>query len=210
MNDADLRDATPPWYVPANHPPNLQKIIVPRGGTLNFEYPVSNGRPTEDTGNLLRRMIESYSVGSHPEFQVLHRKMPVGALHVTEWHVVPTKVLDKDGNMSPADPILETVIAIPPEKRTDLEMVGAICQELSRVTRKRVVVGVVPLNPLMHNARERSARAQPARDILADTLNGVMPGFSWDLYYDPSGFYALNVHWIEVHVTPPVPRRQPQ
>ena len=193
VHPADLKDITPRWYVPANHPQNRQRILAPRGGSLNFSYQVKGGKPLENTSDLLTRLVNSYGVGRNAEFSV-HKATVLG---VTEWHIIPARALGQGGQLVNVSPILDTSISIPNEKRTGLDMIGTVCKELTRITHQRIALGVVPLNPLYAYNAVQGADNQPARDVLADTLARIRPGLSWQLFYDPSGFYMLNIHWAE-------------
>jgi hypothetical protein len=107
-------------------------MTFPAGGTLNFDYQVKNGRPTEDVAHLLTRMLNAYGTGNRPEFTVRHRTLKKELTYWQEWHVVPKKVLDHGGTLADVTPILDTVITIPTGRRNTLEMVAAVCNELSQ------------------------------------------------------------------------------
>ncbi|HJT71110.1 MAG TPA: hypothetical protein VJ731_12990 [Terriglobales bacterium] len=182
---SDVRDATPPWKTQSTNGQALRRIFIPRGGTLNFQYQENNGHPLEAPSDLIRRLVASYATGNNPQFAVIQDR--------NEWHIVPKRSLNRGGSMADATAVLDAVITIPAERRTSLDLISAICAEVSRVTQRRVLVGTVPTNPLRGHIDESGATNQIARDVLKQALSRFFVHFSWALYYDPSGFYALNI-----------------
>ncbi len=82
--------------------------------------------------------------------------------------------------------------------------VKLICDEVSRVSRQPVGVGVVPLNVLTQNSVTADANNEPAREVLVLALSGLHwnnPNITvprrklvWRLFYGPDvQKYALNL-----------------
>lgn len=187
---ADIQDITTELRKPdskgtLNEP--RRKVIIPKRGALHLEYAVKDGRPKEGIPQLISRLLHAYAAAGNPQFAVIQSG--------NSWHVVPSRVHDEEGSYVPVSSILDTVISIPPQKRTALGMLQAICDSLSTATGSHVVVGmVVPLNVLYQHSQEYSASVRPAREILTDVLEHINPQFTWRLFYDPGvEWYGLNV-----------------
>jgi len=61
QNLSDFKDVTAAVRPAASFSDTREeRVIVPRGGMLNFKYSVTNGKPTEDVTHLLVRLLKSY------------------------------------------------------------------------------------------------------------------------------------------------------
>jgi hypothetical protein len=165
------------------------KVIIPRGGTLSFNYPVnaSSGVP-DDPAGVMQRLIESGAAADGSTFRLLQS----GGY----FHVVPAQVKDENGVLQEQASILDTVISVS-QDGDGREMLEAICNALGIVAGTKVVVGSIPEKLFHQEAAGPGVFNQAARDILTKTLAGTGVALSWRLLYDPGlKEYVLNIHPI--------------
>jgi hypothetical protein len=172
---------------------SFPRVIGPRGGAFQFKYLTDSGKPQEDTKSLIRRMLSEYASVGGAVFDVEERATEGG----TEWHVIPVKVRNKEGQFVQQTALLDNKVSIPLEKRSAIHTLSLVCDELSRVSGHHVVLGTVPQNPLYAYRVEMGATSEPARDVLAGVLKQLHVDMVWQLFYDPGlGWYALNIHFV--------------
>src|SRR5262249_264791 len=168
------------------------RVIGPRGGAFQFKYLTDRGKPQKDAKGLISRMLSEYASLGGAVFDVQERATEGG----TEWHVIPVKVRNKEGQFVQQTASLDNKVSIPLEKRSAIHTLSLVCDELSRVSGHRVVLGTVPQNPLYGYRVEIGATSESARDVLARVLNQFHAVMVWQPFYDPGlGWYALNMHF---------------
>jgi hypothetical protein len=131
--------------------------------------------------------------------------------------IVPTKVRDANGILSPDKSPLEVSISLPTQERTAKEAMDAICAAILANSGKKVVMGQEPFSTGLRSTDARGAKSayyvtigatnEPARSVLQRTLASLewanprikspIPKMAWRLLYDPGErVYALNVHQL--------------
>jgi hypothetical protein len=107
-------------------------------------------------------------------------------------HVVPVA----NGNTDRQLP-LDVPISIAEKERNGIEILEAICQQLSASTGKKVILGIIPVNAFAQHHGSYGASGETARDVLSSVLDSIGAGYSWRLLFDPGvQEYALNIHWV--------------
>jgi hypothetical protein len=91
---------------------------------------------------------------------------------------------------------LNVPITIPAAERDGMQMLQAICDEASKQTDKKVVVGTVPLNLLARIHAVQRATNENARDVLVRTLDLSSSKVTWQILYDPK----LEWHIVNLRV----------
>jgi hypothetical protein len=80
-----------------------------------------------------------------------------------------------------------------------LEMLQAIADHVSEVTKERVVLGVLPVAIFQRYRGTLTASNEVARDLLEETLKATTATLRWQLLYAPDAkFYALNIAVVKV------------
>jgi hypothetical protein len=165
-------------------------VIVPRGGAFHFQYLVENGKPREDTGTLIRRMLVEYAALGNPTFDLQERTIKPRP----EWHVIPVKVRNKNGDFVRQTALLDNILYISKQKRTYDAMFEEIYGQLRALSGREIIGGLFPVNAFYaarNEQHEWEAANRPARDVLADLLG---PSLTWRLLYDPGkDLYVLNI-----------------
>ena len=119
-----------------------------------------------------------------------------GAFRVVEsngrLHIVPSA----QGDAVHRSP-LDASITIHQEDRNGIQILEAICKQLSLTTGHVVTLGTIPLNPFFHHHASYGASGLKAREFLSSVLDSIGPGYSWQLFFDPGDkVYGLNIHWV--------------
>lgn len=165
-------------------------VLVPLGGRLELNYSVStDSRKPADAGALIQRVLDVQATRSTGGTYRLER---VGQI----FHVVPAQVRDRNGEWIKQTSVLNVPITIPEAERDGLQMLQAICDEASKQTSKKVVVGTVPLNLLARIHAVQHATNENARDVLVRTLDLSSSKVTWQILYDPK----LEWHIVNLRV----------
>jgi hypothetical protein len=165
----DLVDRTSPAYR------GEHRALDPRGGRLEFRYPVSENTqlPLSQVSVLEILLSENERRGYPGKFVVT----TVGGHY---------SVMPRDGS------ILDTIISLPDQERSYEEAVREIVAALSGA------VGVPVNGPSMFRPRQErytiSAKGEPARDVLV-RLFAQVEGYElrWHILYSPNWGYVLNI-----------------
>jgi hypothetical protein len=179
----------------------IVRIHVPKGGTFNFKYMTENGAPKEDSQALLRRMLTEYGDLGNPTFTLQEHVFERGPrwhfpdnLHLSEWHVIPVKMRDKNGQLVQQPALLDNIVSVQQQRGTSGRALGEICQQLTALSGHEVMIGSMPLNYLANPQYQNDfgATNKPAREVLADLLG---PSMVWKLFYDPEkDRYIFSIH----------------
>src|SRR5215217_3355373 len=172
-------------------PGQAPKVFVPKGGELVFEYDVDSViKKPVDSAAVVQQLLDTYAVAGHPGIFRLERDGQ-------RLHIIATASKGQDGVLVSHQPVLDTPITVPSQKRNGLELLDAICTAVSEASRTRVVLGSAPLG-LFHCYQTGSGtKDQKARAFLTSELDRVTgeAKLSWQLLYDPGmKIYFLNIH----------------
>ena len=179
-------------------PGEAPKVLIPKGGTLTFEYDVpSDTNLPDDRQTVVQGLLDAYAAsGNAGRFRLENDGRLI--------HVIPTAVNNSDGQLMPQDSILDTKISLTAGERTEMQRLEAICSAITEATKIPVWVGTVPTNLLLQHRDSEGAAQQKARDVLVNLLETVSSraNWSWQLFYDPSPglkIYMLNIHPVIKH-----------
>jgi hypothetical protein len=177
------------------------KIVVPKGGNLSFNYNMPaygtgpggglRQTPTElraAVTDALSNILNSYSASGG-----------VGTFKVVEdnglFHVIPVDTMSRQGKVQAITPLLDTSISISQGQRTGAELVSEICDTLSGATGQNVVMGTTPYNLLAQHLTTIAGVHVTARAMLTQLFTEINWPLSWQLFYDPGRHeYVLNIH----------------
>lgn len=187
----------------------------------------SSSSPIEDTDRLHAENLRAVSSALDSILQGYATSGGAESFDVTEdggmFHVIPRTYATEDGSTRRYVPLLDTVISIPPKRRSRAEMLNEICSAISRSTGIRLVPGLFPFKGMLADEpTEIAASNVPARVLLkqfVDEMSAPMwrdvpvrdpdgrrfskrervwegAPLSWKLLYAPSFGYALNLTMI--------------
>ncbi len=145
---------------------------------------------------VIARMLREYGANGGLIFRVVRD----GA----RLHVVPEESFDASGARVRQEPILDTLINLPPRRRTGNQLLQEICDQIKEQTGHRVDIG--PGDAGLHDYTTIGIENQTARAAFEKVWdNATSPGtFVWDLYYDPDdGGYGLNFSYVGPAGGPP-------
>jgi hypothetical protein len=191
----DLVDDTDPGWRSSH--PEAKPVFVPAGHAFQVDFAPSVGPEM-----VLRKLVDEYNRTDNPgRFEVVreddHRVAIVGR----------SRRNDK-GDFQPSSSILDTVVTVPAQTRTGLEMLELLVHELSEATGINVKLGWTPVEKLASAKVTASGTNVSARELLTSTLSmssGDVDILVWSVLFDPdSGGYYLSVHdYPAVHFPSP-------
>jgi hypothetical protein len=153
-------------------PPSTQRVLVPRGGSLqaSYELSVATGQPT-DMGDALRRIVAASDAGpAGGRFRVLE----AGGV----FHVVPTAVRNAEGAWVPQPSVLDTRISISVHGVNGFQLLDAIATEIEDASGLRIgVAGEKFNNALARYRGDMEAVDELARDVLLRALHAISERF---------------------------------
>jgi hypothetical protein len=174
-------------------PGRAPKVLVPKGGPLVFEYDYSADSNQNPDPNLILEALLAVHTGSGNAGRFrLERGDQI-------FHVVPTRIKDISGKFVSQKSVLDVAISIPAKERNGLQMLEALCAEVSKSVQLRVVVGMAPYGLFLQHKENQEVESAIARDVLVQLLERAGNGtrLSWQLFYDPGlRMYALNIHRV--------------
>ncbi|MFN7947559.1 MAG: hypothetical protein U0Z53_19575 [Blastocatellia bacterium] len=174
-------------------PGEAPKVLVPRGGILEFTYDVApDTKLPTDPVVVVQRLLDAQAASSHgSRFRLEKSGIAL--------HVVPAAIKNKEGKLVPQGSVLDTVISLPAGERTILQKLESLCGAISRATSIPVELGTIPDNWFSRRQNRQGATNQKARDILVNTFATMDHGanLSWQLFYGPgTRRYILNIHLV--------------
>jgi len=167
------------------------RVLVPRGGLFNFQYPTAAVSSIQDASTILAKLIDDYNRSGHPG---LFRVIRSG----TVFHVVPVETRNASGQFVPRGSLLDVNISIVDHEATALDLLREIVNAVSRPGGARVVVGTVPLNAMIQTRVRSGAAGENARAVLSRTLEAIDPKLSWSLLCTPGSVpeCPLNIYSV--------------
>ncbi len=165
------------------------RILIPKGHPLTFVYAPSDMKSPSSAKAVLERLVREYALGGGPVFDVTQDG--------TRLHVVPNQVLDASGALVHQSSVLETVITVPPARRTGGQLLQAICDAVRSKT--GYVIGIGPSNNLARFETKDGIANVTAAKAIASLLDAASSKavFDWDLYFDPADkSYGLNFVYV--------------
>ena len=165
-----------------------ERILIPKGGRLTFTVP--SAPAAEQQAAAVAGLVKSFNASRNGNlFGVVQGSRLI--------HVTPQQITGRAGKVEPVKPLLDTAITLPAKQRTSFELLEAICDELSAITKGTVVVGTTPVNLLASKMSSIGASKEPARAVLERLVLAQDKALSWQLFYDPGlKWYVLNLHVV--------------
>ncbi len=183
---ADVTDA-----VARSPMPKGRRVLVPRGGPLDFAYTLGSRGSSTQMHHVLDRLVDEYETSGYTgRFKVLRSG--------EHFHVVPIIQRNRNGNDEAYGAILDTEISIS-RQGSALDVLTEIAATLTKRTGAAVFLGTVPMGRSMSSIVTISAENEPARSVLVRTLVASGARLSWALYYGPQSSpprYVLNIHGV--------------
>jgi len=175
-------------------PGEAPRVLVPRGGELSFDYSIdSTTKKPADSALVIQQLLDAYAVGGHPGVFRMERSGE-------RLHIIGVAARDKNGVLTPQRSVFDTVITLPAQKRSGMELLTALCAAISQASGIPVVPGSVPVNQLHRYETESGAKDVKAREFLSNELDRMSNSIklSWRLFYDAdSKTYYLNIHSVK-------------
>ena len=174
-------------------PGEAPKVIVPKGGALEFTYDVmSDTNLPADPAMVVQKLLDAQATsGTGGRFRLETRGRIM--------HVIPAEIKNSNGVLVPQQSVLDTIISLPSGERTVLQKLQNICEAIRQVSDIPVVLGAIPTNLFLQHQDQRGAESQRARDILVDTFETMNKetNLSWRLLYEPGvKKYVLNIRLV--------------
>jgi hypothetical protein len=154
-----------------------------------FSYVPEGLKAPDGVEIVVARLLREYGASGGLTFTVVQN----GA----RLHVVPAETFNASGQRVRQDSILDTVITLPPGRRTTNQLLQSICDEVTKETGYKIDVG--PSDPTTEKLTAQAVEGVSARAAIGQLLDGLAtPGaFDWDLYYDPADkSYGLNFSYV--------------
>jgi hypothetical protein len=178
MSDSELIDITDPKRRAAN--PNYRATML-AGGGFEFQYE-ENSLDTDPQAvqALLHRLVAAYNQSGNPgKFKV--RRQESG-----RYTIIGSSVKNHSGRDEAVDPILDTLISVPVERRRALHTIDLILRTLSAKTNKKVEMGWSPNNLFFSTWITVGGDNVSARSLLVQALNSTGRPVVYDLMYSES------------------------
>lgn len=173
------------------------RILIPLGGSLLIAYESVAPQRDKETALLAASAAASGLLASYqtsmgrPRFAVIQEP---GSLHV-----VPTRFMDRVGQVQDLKPILDTTVSLSPEGRRADKLVIDLCEALSVATGQTLVPGNIPDALLARHKTAFPVSNISARSVLDKLFAEIDVPLSWQLFYDPGlNWYVLNIHPVSV------------
>jgi hypothetical protein len=172
-------------------PGKAPRVLVPKGGKFDFVV-IHHANGTGDEGRTLEKLVSDYGlVARSSRFRIERAR--------DAFHVIPVLVRNAAGRLTPQAPVLDARITFSTKERTGFQEIQDFCAEVSRVTRKQVVMGNVPNRFAGYKDNYGIPTTTNARVALAQILKRLESGrrLSWRLLYDPGmKIFVLNIHSV--------------
>ena len=193
LHESELTDVTEQVrrdldkYKPGEAP----KVIVPKGGSLAFQFDVdpATDKPA-DAALVVQQLLDAYALTGHPGIFRVERDDE-------RLHIIASAYKDKDGVLKTLQSVFDVRITFAPQKRDGIQLLDAFCSAVTQASGTHVVFATVPTNLLHQHKTESGATNEKARDFLTHELNSINAKLSWQLFYNPvNATYYLNLHII--------------
>jgi hypothetical protein len=141
------------------------------------ENPNAASSPAEEE-HILDTVVSDYNASTNPgRFSVVNEGDG-------RFAIVGISVKGDNGQDQPVNPILDTLISIPTDRRDAYTAIETILNALTVKSGTKVAPFVVPTNALAHSQVTVGGQNIPARVLLLQTLSAANLKLYWRLYYD--------------------------
>jgi hypothetical protein len=189
VNRADLEDVTVK-DASAHGTSTGPRVVIPRPGRIRATYELAvEPAGVADVEAAVQSVIEAHLNAGNPG---IFRFARVGA----SLEVIAAGVRDESGGITSARSVLDSRISFPEERRTALECLNQIVDDIGQATGERIMIGAVPTNALVEVRTNMHASDSVARDVLSQLMMETGQKMSWQVFYDP----GLRVHVVNIHI----------
>jgi hypothetical protein len=157
--------------------------IIPRGGRISVQYQVG-----DDLREVIHRVLGVHARSGYPGLFAVEARAGT-------YHIVPYGFRNADGVMEERLSLLDTMISLPSQVRSGLQLVESIALAVSEATGESISLGTLPINAFIQHVSAAKVLSGKSRDLLIDLFCEMAPRLSWQLLNDPgkAEFY-LNIH----------------
>jgi hypothetical protein len=174
-------------------PGEAPKVLVPKGGSLEFKYNVmSDTNLPDNPAMVVQKLLDAQAASVNGGRFRLETRGQI-------MHVIPTAIKNSAGVIVSQESVLDAIISLPSGDGTVLQKLRSICTAISRTTNITVKLGTIPTGLLLQHRDQQGAANQRARDILVNTLETINneTKLSWRLLYEPGmKTYYLNIRSV--------------
>lgn len=112
-------------------------------------------------------------------------------------HIVPLAFLNAKGNIEEWHSFLETVISIPPQIRSGLEVLEEITRALSNLRTENIALGTIPTNAFIQHKSAAQKLEGPIGSLLMNLFRQMGKRLSWQFLNIPGKTeFIFNIHRI--------------
>jgi hypothetical protein len=187
----DINDLVDVTALVSRGPSPARRSIISRGGTLDVQAPLVQGRP--DATQVLNSLIQAHYGKGNPGVFRVHRRGDV-------FYIIATGVKGRTGQLRNIQPALDTHVTVPVSKGTLLELVSALFKEL-QLSNSKLGLGIVPRNFFAQTQIQLGPekRTGTARDVLQNILDASGRKLAWRTgCASDTEDCALHIHFITI------------
>ena len=197
-NRRDVLDVTASVAPGSAFAPEQHRVLIPRGGSVAVKVPALT---SETSASQNDRLVAVRTSLNDVQSDLVTRGIG-GRFDIRQdgdaLHIVPHSMRDRAGKEKAAQPVLDVRVSLSTAKQSALAQIEGLCEVLSRVARKNVVLGTAPVNALARTQVALDAGSLPARDVLSRIIDQVPARLSWLLLYDPGlDWWVLNIQHVD-------------
>jgi hypothetical protein len=173
----------------AEHPSAVRRVLLPRGGRLQFTFNSSEPTGTRaQTTALVKRLIQTFNKAYPDGVQFELRDTD------RVYHVVPVVVRQRTGAIVPHDSPLDQPITVVAQETDAMSAISAILAAVKTQRGSNILVGNVPIGLLARVKVSLASDNESARTLLMRVLQTVSPTLSWRLLCGTEPGCYFNVH----------------
>jgi hypothetical protein len=167
-----------------------RSVLIPRGGPFEFRYDVKDSSRSSQPLDILQALVARYEAAGYPGRFVASESSGM-------FHITPTGVRNKEGNVVPQSSVLDVSISIARIPRTGSQLLADILETVSQASGYRVEIGAMPGPAISSLMTTEGAENEAARYVLSRMLSASRAKFSWQLTYGPgTKMYFLNLRGV--------------
>lgn len=169
------------------------RVLVPASGRVAMRYAMGKRGVLDHPEAVVQALLDDHAARGNPcRFQLIQE--------ADRFFVVPAEVRTARGEWVPARSVLETEITLPAQPRSGPELLQALVTKVGQAAKSQVVLGMVPVQPLLRAKLTLGSTSEPARQVLVRALAIIEATahrrLAWQLFYDPGlRLHVLNLHF---------------
>lgn len=185
----DINDLVDVTALVSRVPSPAKRNIIPRGGTLDVQAPLVQGKP--DATQALSSLIQTHNGKGNPGLFRLHRRGDA-------FYIIATAVKNRTGQLMNMQPALDTQVTLPVGNGSLLDMVSGVFKEL-QLSNAKLGLGVVPINFFTQTQIQLGPEklSGTARDVLQNILDSSGRKLAWRTGCDNERC-SLHIHFVTI------------